>query len=679
MYEAHIVWSDGSMKYRDTKISNYAKKGMETVPELTESKTVKLFFVGDCMIFLTKNGQVYQKGNLTFESQKEKQEKNTVKKLAFEAGVKIKDIQLGRNHILFLDTEGNVYSLGSNYYGQLGVGNKMIGYKGTPFKIKLTKIDKIYVHKNTSFAINKNQQLYMWGNAEFIPEYTGNIFKPKLFFPDLKVLSLKHDSDRMLMKTAKVEKEELEEKKQRERKAFGIIRYEEGEHRNLEEKFPNIRESQKSIGKSMLGRSVVEEIKEKKPAKLDPKLAQVHSENYEKFSEVNNELNNLLKYLFKEGNDGELEKLKQLITKQSEILMTDDSHQDFKLIQDILYFLYLPHNQLKEKEKQKILNSNFLTLASQEYLKENKMEELIENFKKEAEALSSEDKNVIENIEEEIKVDDYSPINSANPLSIVPGNLKERNTSFIKDLFVLLAYNLKYKTLEDLTFRMSVHDFILNTYEPKNTIEALEEDFKNSFCCVEKTKLILEKGEMIKRNLLKIYEKNLKKIDEVIPELYLRPNSLQDKVSFPEYSENFLYKSIIESSVLLKDLWESVITKVSEENEKREEMEINTRHLDTLREINGIENYLKKIQFDFPTKREKNEPSILKVKYNQAIQGCAQIDGAITRLSKIKEILFEDKLDSKLKQMILMYLSSIIQIAFTKKAIWMIVKEMSFS
>ena len=57
-----------------------------------------------------------------------------------------------------------------------------------------------------------------------------------------------------------------------------------------------------------------------------------------------------------------------------------------------------------------------------------------------------------------------------------------------------------------------------------------------------------------------------------------------------------------------------------------------------------------------------------------------QIDGAISRLLKIKEIVLdkviqaknenEDEVGGTAKQMVLMYLSSVLEIAYTKKAIW---------
>ena len=68
---------------------------------------------------------------------------------------------------------------------------------------------------------------------------------------------------------------------------------------------------------------------------------------------------------------------------------------------------------------------------------------------------------------------------------------------------------------------------------------------------------------------------------------------------------------------------------------------------------------------------------------------CNQIDGAINRLMKIKDTIFgEEKPDPKnivdneteeeggiAKEMLLMYITSVIEIAYTKKAIWALLQS----
>lgn len=85
------------------------------------------------------------------------------------------DIESGVDHILLLNDEGNVYSLGSGEQGQLGrladedwkdIKNKRdIFLKPAPVKFEdeLTKFDKIWAGQYSSFARAKNGDIYGWG------------------------------------------------------------------------------------------------------------------------------------------------------------------------------------------------------------------------------------------------------------------------------------------------------------------------------------------------------------------------------------------------------------------------------------------------------------------------------------------------------------------------------------
>ena len=153
----------------------------------------------------------------SFQQEKVDNKLVEVKKIEFGYGKKIKQIKMGENHILFLDSEGVVYSMGDNYYGQLGIGKKMISVKTTPCVVSIpTKhpIEEIHVYKNTSFAIDKARHLFLWGKSEFIPKYQGNLYLPKIIFQNLKIIYLRHDSNRIIIKTAPHDENEFEQKRQ---------------------------------------------------------------------------------------------------------------------------------------------------------------------------------------------------------------------------------------------------------------------------------------------------------------------------------------------------------------------------------------------------------------------------------------------------------------------------------
>ena len=74
----------------------------------------------------------------------------------------IKDIAAGYYYNLALDNEGYVYSWGYNGYGQLG--DNTTESKSIPTRIEgLEKIEKVYIYQNTSMAINKQGEIYIWG------------------------------------------------------------------------------------------------------------------------------------------------------------------------------------------------------------------------------------------------------------------------------------------------------------------------------------------------------------------------------------------------------------------------------------------------------------------------------------------------------------------------------------
>ena len=97
-------------------------------------------------------------------------------------GVKFTKISVGKNHTLVLDTNGFVYSFGSNSNGQLGldisVGTGIGSNSARPVKIEgLSNIVKIVAYENRSMAVDKDGNLYVWGegyskNPEKVGFYT---------------------------------------------------------------------------------------------------------------------------------------------------------------------------------------------------------------------------------------------------------------------------------------------------------------------------------------------------------------------------------------------------------------------------------------------------------------------------------------------------------------------------
>ena len=83
-----------------------------------------------------------------------------------EEDVKVKQVALGNQHTVALSTDGQVYTWGENYAGQLGDGAGR-RYRLTPAKIEVgdgKKVAEVYAGYGCSAALTEDGELYMWGS-----------------------------------------------------------------------------------------------------------------------------------------------------------------------------------------------------------------------------------------------------------------------------------------------------------------------------------------------------------------------------------------------------------------------------------------------------------------------------------------------------------------------------------
>lgn len=143
-------------------------RGREPGPVVGINKKVKDVACGKYFsVALTEDGEVYTWGvgrEYALGHGNRDSLKTPTKVKAFE-GVKITQIAAGRNFVIALDEAGNVYSWGSNDYGQLGLGQNE-RFKAVPEKLRLLQdVVQLSCGDFHVLALNKNGEVYSWGQG----------------------------------------------------------------------------------------------------------------------------------------------------------------------------------------------------------------------------------------------------------------------------------------------------------------------------------------------------------------------------------------------------------------------------------------------------------------------------------------------------------------------------------
>ena len=132
----------------------YSKNIWVNVVDSSDIKVPAKVVNGDGFtVALRNDGSVWAFGNINHKNNPEK----------IEMPEEIIDISSGKAHTLLLGKSGTVYSFGTNSNGQLGTGNTST-YK-EPVKINIDGIEKVIAKENTSFAITKAGEVYVWGEG----------------------------------------------------------------------------------------------------------------------------------------------------------------------------------------------------------------------------------------------------------------------------------------------------------------------------------------------------------------------------------------------------------------------------------------------------------------------------------------------------------------------------------
>ena len=606
MSEYFVAWGDGSLMHKGKKITQFATEELRIVPEYTTSKTQKILFFGNYMLLLSDKGEVIRKKEGVKESEN----------LKFQHSNIIKKMKKGENHILFLDEKGNIHSLGIN--------NNMITYQNNPICINYfyknnILIEQIHCNKNTSFAIDRNNKLYAWGNSEFIPNYNGNIYSPKQIFLKYSVFSISHNENKMSIKFTELSQDDIERIKNIEKE--------------IKKKNSKILKNMMIKGKSFDDEEKEEEIEEEDLSKDEDKIEEKLGNP---FLELNNSLNEIFK-LFEtkkldETFDDKIKQAKNYLDKQSTYIMLDNTHPEINDCKDLLNDFYDREifTDKKDSLRKSIQESN--NWFNYPY-DDNQFDEKYKKFKN--------------NIENELNK---------------PESTTEYNKKITEEYDKLLPLTFKLKQLQRVFYKIGLNKIILKTYEFENVKEALKDIYSKNINSIGKNKIILTKYDLIK-SILKNFDDQSKKLGTYYNKLINNKNS--------DLNEHFLYKQIIESSLIMRTLIEKTLDIFKKENELREEIDLMLSKLDIFKEIYNLQIFLQKIDFSFILKYEEEISN--KDKIQKTLNDCSQIDGTINRLMLIKNYLLDPHYpiqEKVVREICLIYLWSVLETAFLKKAIW---------
>jgi len=220
------VWREPSLNAeKEITINNHIRIGVQKLAE--NHKVIEVKLTKDKLFFLNSNGEVFfykidifqPRSEDYFESSlPEAQVKIDKDKLIHVKEFKnIKMLATGKDHVLALDREGNVYGMGDDSFGQLGLGtfteereqhmkvyNNFIERRERyPKKINFPeKISKIVCGENHSLALSIDGNVYGFGFNRFLQLSNDPIYRQKIIglnkptlipqdkFRNLKVLDI---------------------------------------------------------------------------------------------------------------------------------------------------------------------------------------------------------------------------------------------------------------------------------------------------------------------------------------------------------------------------------------------------------------------------------------------------------------------------------------------------------
>lgn len=200
-----VVWGDGAEN------SIYSQRKYKVIPDISKKKQIeKLYLHKDVALYVT-NGELIKEGRFDFE--KRLKSSSSEKTVVFFKMNKVliqplvSQISIGLNHVILMTLQGQVFTWGDNYYGQLGIGNPFHVMSLEPtFVNKIDSASFVMAYENTSFMISTTKKLWVWGSSKYIgSNLSGNLFKPFQTHSNLLYHKLKVNDGLFIAKTTLIQ------------------------------------------------------------------------------------------------------------------------------------------------------------------------------------------------------------------------------------------------------------------------------------------------------------------------------------------------------------------------------------------------------------------------------------------------------------------------------------------
>lgn len=187
-------------------LTTFQQKATEIPDGKLKSEISKMYKFQNALFFIS-GGELYKEGELKYESKMNDDHKMSavLSPLVFKGvsstfNLTVQDLSCGVNHTLISTKVGLTFSLGENYYGQLGLGSYFVPYTYEPHMVKLGNIEEILAYGNNSFGIDTSRKLWVWGKSDLLGfNYEGNLFKPTQILSHQFIDKIKINSGRIIV------------------------------------------------------------------------------------------------------------------------------------------------------------------------------------------------------------------------------------------------------------------------------------------------------------------------------------------------------------------------------------------------------------------------------------------------------------------------------------------------